>query len=178
MNEKNIDLEIGVFKIILYSRKATFLKWYNVFFAGFMIIGTVTFGFLKKPEFSPNLSSFSTVAITGLSFTLALLIATTKNVFEEQELKDLVKYDKEYKKCEFYKLIGPYIYTALLWLILGLIVILKFTNIFSKILFFDSVLNFWILSIFAMGLCNLFDLIISNIQDLIKKIERTMDDEK
>lgn len=178
MNEKNIGLEIGIFKIIWYSRKVTVLKWYNILSTGLMMVGTVMFVFFKEPKFSPNLSSFSTVAITGLSFTLALLIATTKNVFEEEDLKDLAKYDEKYNKFEFYKLIGPYIYTALLWLILGLMVVLKSTNIFSKILFLNSVLNFWILSIFAMGLCNLFDLIISNIQDLIKKIERGLDDEK
>ena len=94
--KKNIGLEIGIFKIIWYSRKVTVLKWYNILSTGLMMVGTVMFAFFKEPKFSPDLSSFSTEAITGLSFTLALLIATTKNVFEEEDLKDLAKYAEKY----------------------------------------------------------------------------------
>jgi len=170
---KNTDeLKIGIFHILYYSRKTTYLKWYNIVTFGFMIMGVVIFGIMQHPSFTVNVSSFATVAITGLSFTLALFIATAKNIFDIEELKMLLQYDRKKNTFLFYELIGPYIFTSLIWLIIGIVVVVKFSNIFSGIIVLNSILDFLILSFFIMGLFNLFDLIVSNIQDLIKKIDR------
>lgn len=165
---KEKDLEIGVFHILYFSKKATYLKWYNLLLLLLMLVSFIISIYNKKFSFEINIAPFATVAITGLSFTLALLIATTRNVFDREDLLDLVEYDEN----ELYILIGPYIFTALIWLSLGLIIAIKFINIFSPLV--NTFFNISIITLFVMGLCNLFDLIISNIQDLIKKIERDM----
>lgn len=167
---KEKDLEIGVFHILYFSKKATYLKWYNLLLLLLTLVSFFISICIKKFSFEINIAPFATVAITGLSFTLALLIATTRNVFDKEDLLDLVEYDEN----ELYTLIGPYIFTALIWLSLGLIIAIKFINIFSHVVLVNTFFNISIITLFVMGLCNLFDLIISNIQDLIKKIERDM----
>lgn len=170
MNDSD-ELKVDILHILYYSRKTTFLKKYNIIMFILLIIGCFL-TILHSIDFTVNVSSFATVAITGLSFTLALFIATSKNVFDIEELKCLLKYDKQNRTLLLYELIGPYIFTSLVWLIMGITVVIKISDIFSKVVVFNSILNFLILSFFIIGLINLFDLVISNIQDLIKKLER------
>jgi hypothetical protein len=170
MKERN--LEIGIFRILYFSKNATYLRWYNLLLSFIMLIFLSISILNKNFSIKINVSPFATVAITGLSFTLALLIATTTNVFEKDELLDIVEVDEN----EFYILIGPYVYTALIWLFLGLITTIKFINILNSVCLLNQILDIVIVFLFTMGLCNLFDLIITNIQDLIKKIERDIND--
>ncbi|MGL5915000.1 MAG: hypothetical protein ACRCZG_01960, partial [Culicoidibacterales bacterium] len=109
---EEIIIEINPLKILWKAKKQLFKWWIIALWLVFLLLSVFiyrqeTFSVVNNVQFT----SFLTASITGISFTLALMAATTK-IFDTKQLKALFMYEKqgEYKRGElFYITIAPYI---------------------------------------------------------------------
>ena len=184
MNEDKADsktevkIEINPFFIMYKVRKDllsnNFLYvWVGIVTAiAILYIISVRSDFITMDLFS--LSDFLTPAITGLSFTLALIVATTR-IFSKEQLVDFYRYtdkDNPEKGYLFYRTIAPYLWTSTVWLIVAI------GALFAKIFIFDfpqivyEGLKLIYSSVVLMGIMSLWSLLSVHIGDIILETER------
>lgn len=160
-------------KLIIVGREGVFPNYILV--CWILITGFLFFGNYY------NIFSFSYFAvgdflgycITGLSFTLALFVAT-RNVFTVEELGTLIKH----KKGElFYNLLAPFQFTSLLFLILGIIsMVAQFLTIkITKNVFEIFAIVF--ISMFILALLSLFNLTNMTFNNIFHTAKRSIPEE-
>ncbi|MFL2101318.1 hypothetical protein [Desemzia sp. FAM 23989] len=138
----------------------------------FLFLGTVIFDFISFDTFS--IASYFSASLTGLTFTLALFTAE-KNVFKEKELKILANYqgkNDKYKGQALIELLGPFVFTALLFLITGtLSLIVPFIKLElssdTTILLIQGYID-----ILLLGLFSLFNLVMIMLNDVYHSVNR------
>ncbi|CAK8054561.1 hypothetical protein [Eupransor demetentiae] len=162
------DIESSPIKILWLSRKATICRTLNIFiyFLGFAFIYFVC----SRPQtfmYSKNLTIFSffVVSVTGLSFSSTLILAA-RNIFKIKELATIY----EFKPSAYYNFVGPFVFTALIWALLGIVsVICGAFCLPNYVIRFVLSLNI-VLS--CLGIVNLCSLLVTNIQELSKATGR------
>lgn len=125
------------------------------------------------------ISDFIAPAITGLSFTLALIVATNK-IFTKDQLVDIYKYDDGGTKEEgylFYETIAPYIFTSTVWLIVAIGALLAKLFVFDFSNAENDIIKLLYSSIVLLGLISLWSLLTMHIQDLAMEAQREINKE-
>lgn len=160
--DKNELPEYSIFKIIWRGKKnlLTKLSW---IFLGVIIGGLIALTCLQMIRFDGfSIASYLSICITGLSFSLALFVAT-KNLYPLEDLIKFYKFEdkdgKMKKKEAYYQVFAPFLFTAFIWLILAIIIIL---TQYMIIALSDMIRNIFIvafLSILLLGVIALFNLI-------------------
>lgn len=155
--------------IIWTSRKAIFfnIQMKIVLFAYLITILCSFFG-IKFDVEAINFQSFIAVSITGLSFTLALLVAV-RNIFSVSELKTLVDYQVTSTTSHvFTDLVAPFIWSSVLWLTLGIIsTLLSFIRVDvsnTQVAYFGTI-SFTML--ICVAILSLFNIIADTIRDWV-----------
>lgn len=178
-NDKTeVEIEINPFFIMYKVRKDLFSKkfiytWIGlVAFITILYITSFKFDFITMDLFS--LSDFLAPAITGLSFTLALIAATTR-IFSKEQLVDFYKHidkDNPEEGHLFYRTIAPYIWTSTVWLIVALGALIAKLFIFDFPIIIHEIIKLIYSSIVLMGLMSLWSLLCEHIGDIIMETER------
>lgn len=131
--------------------------------------------FIKKIDLF-SISDFLAPAITGLSFTLALIVATNK-LFSKDQLVAFYKYDKGGTKETgylFYGTLAPYIFTSTVWLIVAVGALLAKLFVFDFSNTSNEVIKILYSTIVLLGLISLWSLLTMHIQDLALEAERAL----
>lgn len=161
-------------KIIWYGKSAllpAYLWTIWIITTFFLLIGVCS-GYISFSSF--NINNYLTATITGLSFTLALFVAV-RNVFNMDELKLLAKYkgnNDPFAGMTLLKLFAPFIFTASIFLILGIVSLLAPHIIFKFDYYVSEFLKALFLSIFSLGMISLFNLLNMMFNDLYHKAQR------
>lgn len=177
-SKTEVEIEINPFIIMYKVRKDLLSKSFLCVWIGLVVAMATLYTLSAKSDIitvdSFSLSDFLTPAITGLSFTLALIVATTR-IFSKDQLVDIYKYKDNDNPDEgylFYRTIAPYIWTSTIWLIVAI------GALFAKIFIFDfpqiihEVLKLIYSSIVLMGVMSLWSLLSVHIGDIIVETER------
>lgn len=162
MNEK-FDIKDKIFSIFIRTKCSLFLN--KIFLIWFLLvsllIASVFYGEVSIQK-SFEVKILLAPGITGLSFTLALMTATTR-VFDEDKLTNIFLSDVgNDKQHELYDLMGAYLLTGLLWVLVALIALA------------DSALNISVLPVQVMmialtagAILSLWNLLYGHIRDIM-----------
>lgn len=172
MNKLDYIISINMFTIFLRSFKSLFK---NILFWIWSLLSIgVFFGmwFIGIQE-SFHISVFLAPGITGLSFTLALIAATTR-VFNYNDLAAIFMYKGSNGEGqvgkEYYDLIAPYYLSSLLWVLLSLLALLDM--VFDLNIFW---IKFIAVILTAGGILSLWQLLYSHMQDVAEKAQDELD---
>lgn len=160
-------------KLLWDTRKHILPKYiWKVWIAiGVFILVLIFFNLIDLRYISSN--SFIDSSISGLSFTLVIVSAAIE-IFEKDELVILIKSEKNVKVPgeEMLGLLTPYLFTAILFLFLGIISLISpyITIEFSS--FFNSGFNFIYIMLILLSLFSLFNITFTILNDLYYKIIR------
>lgn len=174
----NIKIDINPFKVMWNVRKeilskAFLIVWLILFFILILFyILSYKFTIIKMEAFS--LSDFLTPGITGLSFTLALITATTR-IFSKDKLVDIYCYTDKDNPIEgylFYRTIAPYIWTSTIWLIVTIGSLFSKLFIYNFLSIFQDILKLIFSAFVLMGVMSLWSLLIAHIKDVSLETER------
>lgn len=178
MESEKEEIEINPFKVI-WKVKTKMLN--KSFFIVWGILVVLVIGLYITAHYSSyvavkliHLEDFLIPGITGLSFTLALITATTR-IFPKEQLVDIYSFTDDGKMEKghlFYRTIAPYIWTSTIWLLISIGAL--FSKMFSiKIpVFMHSLLEIFFISIVLMGVMSLWSLLITHIKDISLETER------
>lgn len=173
-----VEIEINPFYIMYKVRKDLLSK--NFLCVWIVLVTVMAFLYFISSRSdiiimdSFSLSDFLTPAITGLSFTLALIVATTR-IFSKDQLVEFYNYTDKDNLVEgylFYRTIAPYIWTSTVWLVVAI------GALFAKMFIFDfpqiiyEILKLTYSSIALMGIMSLWSLLSVHIGDIILETER------
>lgn len=182
---------MSIFEVLNKGRRATWYTSSSLIALLTIIIGTVLSAYFHISFFK----KFSTIAlmaasITGLTFTLALLMALN-SVFSDEELKRYYKHytdhssEKLDNKFTFFETFAPYIWIALLFstsavisLIGGVIDFTKIIGVLSVNAIFIIREFFKILEVVSLGLgiFSLLDLLIDTVLNKVDHIVLTTEE--
>lgn len=181
MNKNEIEIEVNPIKVLIKSRRRVFsttfwITWFLisliiVFFFFLSIFKQSTVIYIK--DFS--ISDFLAPSITGLSFTLALFVATTR-IFSKENLVSLYMCTNDNKEegFLFYETIAPYIWSGLIWLTMAI------SSLMSKMFSFDipiitkNIIKLLFCLVALQGLMSLWYLLKTHIQDISLETEREL----
>lgn len=137
-----------------------------ILFVLISLTGATFFDFMDFSSF--QIGTYFSVSSTGLTLTLALFVAG-KNAFSEEELKRLATHKKNSKAVQGQALIdflGPFVFTALLFLITGLLSLFgPYINLPLKKEYVEIIKVIFI-NILFLGLLSLFNLVITMLNDV------------
>lgn len=155
-------------KVIWKARKNLMPSYLVILWLVFFIASISAAFYLNLIDFSLfKIGEYFTVSSTGLTLTLALFVAG-KNAFSPDDLKVLANHESdEIKKGQLLiDFLGPYVFTAVLFLMLGLVSLfgpfLKIPLDYGYITFFKV----FYINILALGLLSLFNLVIIMLNDV------------
>ncbi|WP_214815652.1 hypothetical protein [Exiguobacterium sp. s59] len=182
--QSEVVIEINPFLIIYKVRKTLLSKSFIYVWLSLVVAMTTLYVISIKSNYiiidSFSISDFLAPAITGLSFTLALIVATTR-LFSKEQLVDFYEYTDSDNPSEgylFYRTIAPYIWTSTVWLVVSI------GALFAKIFIFDiphtihMILKLSYSSIVLMGVMSLWSLLCIHIADVALETEREINDSK
>lgn len=137
--------------------------WISLFSGS--IIGVFWLDFIDFSSF--KMGEYFSISTTGLTLTLALFVAG-KDAFSDEDLKKLAGYESdEVKKGQaLIDFIGPYIFTALLFLITGLI------SLFGPFVktqldpLYIKLFKICYINLLSFGILSLFNLVIIMLNDV------------
>lgn len=161
---------------LIWRARANLLPKY-LFFIWIIIVltlffGTMRFDFINFSSFS--ISNYFSASTTGLTFTLALFTAE-KNVFQATELKKLAEYQgekDEYRGKALIELLGPFVFTALVFLVTGtLSLIVPFIKISLPSFVLSLFIQIYIV-LLILGLFSLFNLVVTMLNDVYHSVTR------
>ncbi|MBM7837872.1 hypothetical protein JOC54_001103 [Alkalihalobacillus xiaoxiensis] len=150
-------------KVIWYSKKNLMPPYLIVLWIIFLIatlIGDFLYGFMDFSSF--QVGTYFSVSSTGLTLTLALFVAG-KSAFKEEDLKRLANHNEGKPLIDF---LGPFVFTALLFLITGLLslfgpyVRLPLTHVYLELI------KIAYINILFLGILSLFNLVIIMLNDV------------
>lgn len=180
MSNKRIEIEINPFKVMYKVKTAMLSKSFWIVWV--ILVGLMSllyflsfkYSFISISIFS--LADFLIPGITGLSFTLALITATTR-IFSKEQLVATYAYTDKDNPSEgflFYRIIAPYIWTSTVWLIITISAL--FTKIFNFNLpeIIHDILKIVFASIVLIGVMSLWSLLITHIKDITMETEREL----
>ncbi|MCM3511627.1 hypothetical protein [Carnobacterium inhibens] len=161
-------------KVIWHGRKSLLPSYLVIIWSSmtlFLILGP-KLGWTDYEFF--RIESYLSSSITGLSFTLALFVAN-KNVFNNDELKKLkrhtVKGDKHPGRA-LSELLAPFVFTSMLFLLTGILSLLvPFLNFILTANTNNYLISIY-LSLMVLGLCSLFNLVMTILNDIFHSIDR------
>lgn len=178
MHKEKIKIEINPFKVMYKVKSQMLNKSFWLVWSTLVLIMIVFYSLSYKYSFvkleSFTLSDFLIPGITGLSFTLALITATTR-IFSKEQLVNIYIYtdkDNPEEGYLFYRTIAPYIWTSTIWLIvtIGALFTKMFTFEIPPMLY--DILKVAFTSIVLMGIMSLWSLLITHIKDISMETER------
>lgn len=176
--DDRIEIEINPFKIMNKVKKEMLSKSFWCVWTALVLIMTFFYILSNKYNFiimeSFSLSDFLSPGITGLSFTLALITATTR-IFSKDQLVDFYRYTDEDNPEEgylFYRTIAPYIWTSTVWLIVTIGALFAKTFVFNFPSVMHDILKLMYSSIVLMGVMSLWSLLTTHIKDITLETER------
>lgn len=177
-DDKRVEIEINPFKVMNKVKNQMLSRNFWLVWATLVLIMVVFYLLSRKYSFiimeSFSISDFLSPGITGLSFTLALITATTR-IFSKDQLVDIYRYtdqDNPEKGYLFYRTIAPYIWTSTIWLIVTI------GSLFAKIFIFNfspiihDILKLIYSSIVLMGVMSLWTLLTTHVKDISLETER------
>lgn len=140
-----------------------FIIWMIFLFGS--IIGVFWLDFIDFSSF--KMAEYFSISSTGLTLTLALFVAG-KDAFSDEDLKKLASYESdEIKKGQaLIDFIGPYVFTALLFLITGLI------SLFGPFIktpldpLYIKIFKICYINMLSLGILSLFNLVITMLNDV------------
>lgn len=178
--DDHVELEINPVKILWIIKKDLFPKQLLITWSILTTLVILLYLLDAYTEFTIifnfPISDLLSAGITGISFTLALISATTK-IFSKSQLVSIFSYTDEDNPKEgylFYRTIAPYIWTATNWLAIALIALFSRFVSFNVHGIFDKIIEIFVISLVIMGLLNLWSLVITHIKDVILDVERTI----
>ncbi len=129
------------------------------------LVGVICFDFMDYASF--QIGTYFSVSSTGLTLTLALFVAG-KSAFSEDDLKRLATYenDKGVQGQALIDFLGPFVFTALLFLVTGLLSLFgPYINLPIKKEYVELIKVFYV-NILFLGLLSLFNLVITMLNDV------------
>lgn len=172
MNKNDYVISINMFIIFWKTLRSLFknaLFWIWALLSMGVFLGIRLVGIQE----SFHISVFLAPGITGLSFTLALIAATTR-VFDYNDLAAIFMYKGSDGKAaigkQYYDLIAPYYLSSLLWVLLSLLALLDM--VFDLNLFW---IKFIAIILTAGGVLSLWQLLYSHLQDVAEKAQDEVD---
>lgn len=177
-HKKKVEIEINPF-LIIYKVRMSFLSKSFILTWALLVIAIVLlyivshfYEVVRMESFS--ISEFFTPAITGLSFTLALIVATTR-IFSKEQLVDIYNFTDKDNQVEgylFYRTIAPFIWTSSIWLIIAIGALIAKIFIFDFPALINGIINILYSSTVLMGVMSLWGLLSVHIGDIILETER------
>ncbi|MFK3814877.1 hypothetical protein [Bacillus halotolerans] len=155
-------------KVIWNSRKNLMPNYLIVLWILFLLVSLASvlcFDFMDFSSF--QIGTYFSVSSTGLTLTLALFVAG-KNAFSENDLKTLAQHEdsKGVKGQALIDFLGPFVFTALLFLVTGLLSLFgPYINLPIKKEYIELIKVFYI-NILFLGLLSLFNLVITMLNDV------------
>lgn len=178
MSDKRVEIEINPFKVMYRVRTRMLNKSFWYVWIVLVVIMSVLYSLSYKYSFvsisSFSLSDFLVPGITGLSFTLALITATTR-IFSKEQLVSFYEYtdeDNPYKGFLFYRTIAPYIWTSTVWLVITIGALFTKLFVFNLPQILHDVLKITFASCVLIGIMSLWSLLITHIKDITLETER------
>ncbi|MFC6346420.1 hypothetical protein [Vagococcus carniphilus] len=137
-----------------------------------LLTGNIFFDVVSFEKF--DISNYFSASTTGLTFTLAIFTAE-RNVFKIDELKILAEHQGENDKYQgkaLLELLGPFVFTSLIFLICGVIALIApYIDIkISK--FLTNILCQAYLDLLILGLFSLFNLVVTMLNDVYHAVKR------
>lgn len=160
---------------IIWKSKSNLMPNYLIvswiIFLSVSLAGVTCFDFMDFSSF--QIGTYFSVSSTGLTLTLALFVAG-KNAFSEEDLKRLAIYenDKGIKGQALIDFLGPFVFTALLFLVTGLLSLFgPYFNLPIKKEYVELIKVFYV-NILFLGLLSLFNLVITMLNDVYSSASR------
>lgn len=155
-------------KVIWKSKKNLMPIYLNLLWFTFLLVtlsGALYFDFMDFSSF--QVGTYFSVSSTGLTLTLALFVAG-KNAFSEQDLKRLAKHenDEGVSGQALIDFLGPFVFTALLFLITGLLSLFGPYIIVPLKHEYIELIKILYVNILFLGLLSLFNLVITMLNDV------------
>lgn len=176
--DNRIEIEINPFIVMSKVKKEMLSKNFWYVWTILVVVMTIFYALSSMHSFvimeSFSLSDFLSPGITGLSFTLALITATTR-IFSKEQLVDVYSYtdqDNPEKGYLFYRTIAPYIWTSTIWLIVTIGALFAKLFIFNFPPLIHDILKLMYISIVLMGVMSLWSLLTTHIKDITLETER------
>lgn len=167
--EKKYEIKINIFQIFfktLHSLLTNVIFWIWTIFS----VGTFTAMHCFSIQEKFHLSIFLAPGITGLSFTLALIAATTR-IFSPEDLAAIFLYENSDENIkmgdEYYDLVAPYFLSSILWVIASLLGLLDLA--FGLNFYWIKFIG--ILTV-AGGVLSLWQLFYAHMQDVTETAQR------
>lgn len=166
--ESKYEIKINIFQVFVKSFSSL---WKNILFWIWILLSIGIYVGMNHIGIQKNfhVSVFLTPGITGLSFTLALIAATTR-VFDYDDLAAIFLYEDRVNDVklgqEYYDLIAPYLLSSLLWVITSIIALLDlaFNLDFYWVKFAELVFV-------VGGILSLWQLLYAHLQDVSEKAQ-------
>src|SRR5699024_964971 len=162
-------------KIIWYGKKAllpNYLWIIWIIIVSFFSIGL----YYKNIDFSSfDIHKYLSPTFIGLSFTLALFVAQ-RNIFDMEDLKQFVRYkgkNDPFKGVALLELFAPFIFTAVVFLVLGIASLITPYISISVDSCISAFLKVFYISVFSLGIISLFNLLNMMFNDLYHKAYRS-----
>lgn len=179
---KQNPLITNPFKIIWMTKKFILTSFGSVTsycIIAIFLIFYVIFRFVFKLPI--GLSRFSIgillgPSITALAFTLAILTATMR-LFKTEDLAAIYLYGKGQQGKVFYETIAEYIWCSSIWFLLSVFSLGSLLFNFEFGVFIHQCLDVIVSIVSLFGFASLWDLTISYIQVLTKKVQRKLSGE-
>lgn len=180
MSNKRVEIEINPFKVMFKVR--TRMLSSNFWYVWSVLVGIMIVFYIFSSKYSFITVSYFSFAdflipgITGLSFTLALITATTR-IFSKEQLVYIYNYidkDNPYKGFLFYRTIAPYIWTSTIWLIITIGALFAKIFNFNLTPIINDILKLLFLSCVLIGIMSLWSLLITHIKDITLETEREL----
>lgn len=124
-----------------------------------------------------KISEYVDMSVAGLNFTLVIISAAIE-VYTDEELKKLMKgkENDKVKNIRFINLITPYVFTSLIFLVLGILSIIVPLINFEEIIEIANLISIIYIMLLLLGLFSLFNISYTIINDLYHSIGRKIDD--
>ncbi|WBX81497.1 hypothetical protein PD280_07300 [Virgibacillus salarius] len=150
-------------KVIWKSKKNLMPIYLIVLWITFVLATLVGVFYFEYIDFSSfQIGTYFSVSSTGLTLTLALFVAG-KSAFKEEDLKRLANHENGQALIDF---LGPYVFTALLFLITGFLSLFgPYIKLPLKHEYIELVKILYI-NILFLGILSLFNLVIIMLNDV------------
>lgn len=158
-------------KFLYHTRKSLLPKylWCIWLLVGILLIILNFMGYLDFSNFSDD--AYVDFSVSGLSFTLVVVSAAIE-VFSEDELVVLLESSELNKDNEFLGLLAPYAFTAVIFVLIGIISLVgPYINIGINSEYL-SWLNISYILLVLLGILSLFNIIYQILNDLYYSIKR------
>jgi hypothetical protein len=150
-------------KVIWKSKKNLMPPYLIVVWITFLLatlVGDFYYGFMDFSSF--QIGTYFSVSSTGLTLTLALFVAG-KSAFDEEDLRRLANHEEGRPLIDF---LGPYVFTALLFLITGLLSLFGPYIILPLKHEYMELIKIFYINILFLGILSLFNLVIIMLNDV------------